>query len=145
MRLEGKSWHCAAPGASGSTEHTWRYRQPFLGRRSVLPIPPVRGRAGRRSGAGWEKLEPTRFSSLPAIPRDLRALLTMVAVFQRAALPWNRTESPCAPTGGPAARAPLCPDQRRSPRREGTGGEGRGRLSPHLAAVTSPRRRPPAR
>ncbi|CAN8204343.1 unnamed protein product, partial [Coccothraustes coccothraustes] len=51
--------------------------QPALGRSSVLPVSPVRGGAGRRSAAGWEKLEPTCFSSLPAIPRDLQALLTM--------------------------------------------------------------------
>lgn len=100
--------------------------QPALARRSVLPIPAVRGRAGRRSGVGWEKLEPTRFSSLPAIPRDLQALLTMVAVFQRAALPWNRTESPGAPTTSPAARPHLCPGQPRSPRRGRAGGDRRG-------------------
>lgn len=106
-----------------------------LGRRSVLPTSPVRGHAGRRSGVGCEKLEPACSSSLPAIPRDLQALLTMVAVFQRAALPWKRSESPRAPPGSPAARPHLCPRR---------GRQGRGRLSPHLAAVTSPRRPPPA-
>lgn len=109
--------------------------QPALGQGSVLPIDPVRGRgglAGRRSGAGCEKLEPTRFSSLPAIPRDLRALLTMVAVFRRAALPWNRTESPCAPPGGPASPGA----------RGGSGGEGAPLPAPGGGDVTPP---PPAR